>query len=278
MLTRAAIVRIADRADTLTVLGANGARVFTGDSAELVRAVLEIHVRPTTRDALLAELARRAAADVPAGVVDELVAILVADGVLVAPSQTARSAPLADRRVVLAISGAVAAVDAPALVRGLHALGCDVRVALTKDAKQFVGVAALQALTHHQVWTSAWQRDARVPVPHINLAEWAELVVVCPATATTIARIATGDCSDLVSAIATATRAPVVIVPSMNDAMYTAPAVQQNLDTLRAHGRVLVHPALGVELAHEPAARTPVLGSAPPPAAVIEIVAHLLAR
>jgi hypothetical protein len=276
VLTRAPIVRIVDRADTLTVLGPHGARVLSGSSAELARVVLALHARPLARDELLAELARRADGDIPAGVVDELLALLVADGVLVEPGPE-KSTPLGGRRVVLAISGAAAAVDAPALVRGLHAIGCEVRVALTKSANQFVGVAALQALTHHQVWTSLWQRDARMPVPHIGLAEWAELVLVCPATATTIARIATGDCSDLVSAIATATRAPVVVVPSMNDAMYASPAVQRNLDTLRADGRALVHPALGFEVAHDPAARRAMLGSAPPPAAVVDIVRYVLA-
>ena len=276
MLTRAPIVRIVDRADSLTVLGPRGsARVFSGDSAELVRAVLDVHAQPVTREELVAELARRAGGDVvPDQIVDDVLALLVEDGVLVAPSPVVR--PSGGRRVVLAISGAVAAVDAPALVRGLYALGCDVRVALSKSAKQFVSVAALQALTHHRVWSSMWQRDARVPVPHVNLAEWAELVLVCPASATTIARIAIGDCSDLVSAIVTATRAPVVVVPSMNDAMYASPAVQQNLETLRAHGRTLVHPAMGVEVAHAPDERRAMIGPAPPASAVIDIVRYLL--
>lgn len=276
MLVRAPIARIIDHGETTTILGPRGARVFTGDSAALVRAVLELHARPIDRAALLAELAERAGAPVPDAIIDELLAILVEDGALVAPAAV-RPPIVTTRRVVLAITGAVAAIDAPALVRGLHGLGCDVRVALSRTAKRFVAVAALQALTHHQVWSGLWQRDGRVPVPHVNLAEWAELVLVCPASATSIARIAAGDCSDLVSAIATTTRAPVVVVPSMNDAMYASPAVQDNLDTLRAHGRHVVHPAMGVEVAHAPDARHPLLGPAPPAAAVIDIVRHLLA-
>jgi 2-polyprenyl-3-methyl-5-hydroxy-6-metoxy-1,4-benzoquinol methylase len=130
------------------------------------------------------------------------------------------------------------------------------------------------------VWSGVWQRTPETPVPHINLAEWAELVLVCPASATTLSRIVAGDCSDLVSAIVTSiparTGAPVVIVPSMNDAMYASPAVQQNLDTLRAHGRILVHPALGLEVAHAPDARRPLLGPAPPPSAILDIVRHVL--
>ncbi len=274
-LVRAPVVRIFDRGDTTTVIG-NATLAFTGDSAQLVRAVVELYARPLTRAQLFAGLGE-ISDDVPEAPVDELVALLEREGVLVAVRAPAAQA-FAGRRVVLAISGAVAAVDAPSLIRGLHGLGCEVRVALTRSARRFVAVAALDALTHHAVWTSMWQRDARVPVPHVNLAEWADLVVVCPASATTLARIATGDCSELVGALVTATRAPVIVVPSMNDAMYRSPAVQDNLERLRTHGRLVVHPALGFEVAHEPTARRAMLGPAPPAAAVLDIVRHALAQ
>ena len=276
MKTRAATVRIVDHGESTTLIGRRGALRFDGDSAALLRAVLEIHGRPVTRDQLFAQLGERSGGPVPEQPVDDLLAILEREGVLVA-EVTAITPPLAaPRRVVLAISGAVAAVDAPALVRGLLATGCEVRVALTKTAQRFVSVAALEALTHRAVWRGIWQRDERAPVPHVNLAEWAELVVVGPASATTLARIANGDCSDLVSAIATATRAPVVVAPSMNDAMHESPAVQQNLATLRAHGRWLVHPCLGLEVAHRPERRRPMFGPAAPPHAMLDIVRHLL--
>ena len=277
---RAPVVRIVDHGTATTVIGAGAVRRFDGDSAQLLRAVLEIHARPTRRAQLLAELAARAGLDasaLPAEPIDQLVALLVADGVLVAASEPPPPRPAASlRRVVLGISGAIAAIDAPAVIRGLHAAGCDVRVALTRNAARLVSRAALDALTHHAVWTGIWQRDPRTPVPHVSLAEWAELVLVCPASATTLSRIATGDCGDLVAAIVAATRAPVVIVPSMNDAMYTSPAVQANLATLRDHGRYVVHPALGVEVAQPPHARPPLLGPAPPAGAVIDLVCHLL--
>ena len=276
---RAPVVRIVDHAGATTVVGATGARRFAGDSAALLRAVLEIHLRPVTRGQLLGELAARAGlaiGDLPAPPIDELVGLLERDGVLVAARAPAPRPAGPPRRVVLGISGAVAAIDAPVMIRGLHAAGCDVRVALTRSAAKLVSRAALDALTHHAVWSGIWQRDPATPVPHIALAEWAELVVVCPASATTLSRIATGDCSDLVAAIATATRAPVVIVPSMNDAMYGSPAVQANLAALRDHGRHVVHPALGIELAHPPHARPVMLGPAPPAGAVIDIVRHLL--
>lgn len=278
---RAPVVRIVDHGTTTTVIGPHAVRRFDGDSAALLRAVLEIHARPVGRTQLLAELAARSGAEglaqLPTEPIDELVALLVGEGVLVTAREPApRPATVGLRRVVLGISGAVAAVDAPAVIRGLHGAGCDVRVALTRTAAKLVSRAALDALTHHAVWSGIWQRDARTPVPHINLAEWAELVVVCPASATTISRIATGDCSDLVAAIVAATRAPVVVVPSMNDAMYESPAVQANLAVLRDHGRHVVHPALGIEVAHRPHARPALQGPAPPAGAVIDIVRHLL--
>ena len=162
------------------------------------------------------------------------------------------------------------------MLRGLHAAGCEVRVAMTRNAARLVARAALDALTHGAVWTSLWQRDARAAVPHVALAEWAELVLVYPASATTLSRIATGDCSDLVAAIVAATRAPVVVVPSMNEAMYGSPAVQANLAALRDHGRYVVHPALGIEVADPPHARPAMFGPAPPAGAVVDIVRHIL--
>ena len=282
---RAPVVRIVDHGTTTTVIGPHAVRRFDGDSAALLRAVLEIHARPVGRTQLLAELAARVARGVSAQPmstqpIDELVALLVADGVLV-PARDSPPPPRPAgglRRVVLGISGAIAAIDAPAVIRGLHGAGCDVRVALSRSAAKLVSRAALDALTHHAVWSGIWQRDARLPVPHVGLAEWAELVVVCPASATTLSRIATGDCSDLVAAIVAATRAPVVVVPSMNDAMYESPAVQANLAVLRDHGRHVVHPALGIEVAHPPHARASLLGPAPPAGAVVEIVRHLLSE
>ena len=273
---RAAIVRIVDHGESTTVIGPRGALRFDGDSAGLLRAVLDLHGSPLTRAELLTALAEQSGGEVPDRPVDELMTLLEREGVLVVPRAAPAKSFAIPRRIVLGISGAVAAVDAPVLVRGLQAIGCEVRVALTKTAQRFVSVAALQALTHHQVWRALWQRDEATPVPHINLAEWAELVLVWPASATTLARIATGDCSDLVSAIVTATRAAVVVAPSMNDGMYSSPAVQGNLETLRTHGRWLVHPTLGLEVAHRPEDRRPMYGPAAPPSAMLDIVRHLL--
>jgi SAM-dependent methyltransferase/3-polyprenyl-4-hydroxybenzoate decarboxylase len=272
--TRAPIVRIVDRGRITTVLGPRGAVRFEGDSAALLRAVLDIHARPVTRAELFAELAMRAVGPVHEGPISELCAILERDGVLV-PARAQAKPFTAPRRVVLGISGAIAAVDAPALVRGLQATGCEVRVAMTRSARKMVPIAALEAITHAPV-ASGVSHDGTSA--HVALAEWAELVVVWPATATTLARLASGDCSDVVAAIVTTTRAPVVIAPSMNEGTYGSPAVQQNLDTLRAHGRWIVHPAIAFDVAHAPADRKPQLGSAAPPAAMYDLIRHVLAE
>jgi 3-polyprenyl-4-hydroxybenzoate decarboxylase len=177
---------------------------------------------------------------------------------------------------VLGISGAVAALDAPVLVRALLARGFEIEIAATPKALRFVGAEGLEALTHRQVHRRVWERGDRQRVPHVTLAERADLVLVCPATATTISRIAAGDCSDLVSAVAVTTRAPVLIVPSMNVAMYEAPSVQRNLRHLREDGMYVAHPALGHEVAHAPAERRLMLGPAPPARAVVDLVELVL--
>jgi SAM-dependent methyltransferase len=168
-------------------------------------------------------------------------------------------------------------MHSPSWVAQLVQRGHDVRVATTRKALRFVRREALESLTHRRVYSSIWQRDDECPVPHINLAEWADVVLICPATATTIARIAQGSCVDLVSALAISTRAPVIVVPSMNPAMYGAPSVQRNLDRLREDGFHLVHPASGIEVAHAPDARTPVFGPAPPFEDVLAILSLVMA-
>jgi hypothetical protein len=180
--------------------------------------------------------------------------------------------------VLLGATGAVAAVDTPILVRTLHAAGCRVRIALTRSARRFVSTEALSAITHEKTYRGLWDRDAEVPVPHVGLAEWAELVLIAPASAASLARMASGDARDLVSALVLATRAPVVIAPSMNDAMWSSPGVRRNLEVLRSDGRYLIHPAFGVEVAHEPARRRPLVGPAPPAGAIVEVVRSILAE
>ncbi len=274
-------MRAFDCGDRTTLLGSDGAvSELSGDSALLVRAILEALVTPLDRDGVLAHLGERMGEPVdPADAVDEALALLRAAGAVVtvpdAPAAAAAK-PYAGKKLVLGLTGAVATCESPGLVKLLQSYGFVVRVALTSSAARFVTPAALEALTHERVVTSLWAQDATAIAPHIRLAQWADVVLVCPATATTLARLAQGDCSDVVWATAIATRAPVILVPGMNSAMYTAPSVQRNLEALRGDGFHVVHPAFGYEVADAPEDRTPEVGPPPPWSDVAVIVAAIV--
>ena len=180
------------------------------------------------------------------------------------------------RRVVLAITGGVAATFAPVMVEELLRRGHHVRCAASKNALRFVSRTSLEALTHERVFGSMWSNDPAAPVNHLELARWAGIVVVHPATATSIGRIANGDCSKLVSAVAISTRAPVLIVPAMNEAMLTAPSIARNIERLVEDGFHVAHAALGLEVADAPAARRPMFGAPPSVEAVAAIAGAIL--
>ena len=205
-------------------------------------------------------------------VVDELLGLLAKAGAVGEPPAVTAKTGI---NVVLGITGAIAASHAPALLGALLRRGHTVEVAMTPTATRFAAVDAIAAIAQREPQTSMWPRAAHVPVPHVALAEWAELVVVYPASATTIARIANGDFSELVSAIALTTRAPVVIVPSMNSEMLAAPAVQRNLEQLRADGFVIVGGVPSHEVADAPSVRTLSPGAAPAAAEVAATIEAL---
>jgi hypothetical protein len=273
-VARARVLRAYDHRETTTILGDDGdLRRFSGDSAELVRAILGFVASPRSGEELLAHLSELAGEPIAwTGPVAETMALLEAAGAVRDQAPSEPVAPRAGPRVVLGLTGAVAAAFAPGLVQILQARGFAVRVAATRGALRFVGALALEALTHAPVVASLWPSDPRAPVPHLDLARWADAMVVYPATATSIARLAAGSCGTVVSAAAIATRAPVLIVPSMNQAMYTAPAVQRNLEQLREDGFFLAHPSCGIEVADAPASRAPMLGAAPPIGAVADLI------
>ncbi len=277
-------MRAYDRRGSTTLLGADGVtRRLDGSSADLCRATLDFLTEPATREELIQHLAGLAGVgpdDVPVAPVDALIALLAAAGALVVDSSRSGSGSGSGARprgrVVLGVTGAVAAIDAPQLARALLARGHTVRAALTRHARRFVTPTAMRAILHGGVYTSMFRGDATCPVPHVNLAEWADLVVVAPASATTIARLAAADHGELVAAVALGTTAPVVIAPSMNQAMIRSPGVRRNLDRLRDDGFAVLHSALGVEVAHAPESRRPMLGPAPPPAAIADQIDHIL--
>ncbi|HSD90625.1 MAG TPA: flavoprotein, partial [Kofleriaceae bacterium] len=179
--------------------------------------------------------------------------------------------------IVVGVCGAIAASAAPALVTALQRRGHTVEVALTPTASRFVALDALSAILQREPQTSMWPRAPHVPVPHVALAAWADLVLVYPATATTIARLAHGDFSELVAATALTTRAPVVLAPSMNPEMLAAPVVERNLDQLRSDGFAIIRGVPAQEVADPPSLRSAQAGAAPAPAEVAATIDVLLA-
>jgi phosphopantothenoylcysteine decarboxylase/phosphopantothenate--cysteine ligase len=149
------------------------------------------------------------------------------------------------RRVLVAVTGGIAAYKVPELVRALIRGGASVRCAMTAEAREFVSPMVLQSLTGHPVRSRLFDPSEESEIDHIALADWAELVVVAPATANTLAKLAHGLADDLVSAVALASRAPILVAPAMNVNMWEHPATRQNLDTLRERGVSCVGPDVG---------------------------------
>jgi phosphopantothenoylcysteine decarboxylase/phosphopantothenate--cysteine ligase len=152
---------------------------------------------------------------------------------------------LKGKRLLLGITGGVAAYKAAQLARLLVKAGADVRVAMTEAATRFVTPVTLQALTGQSVWTDLW--DPRVPdnMGHIELSRDRELIVVAPASADFLGKVAGGLADDLLSALCLARRCPLMAAPAMNVEMWENPAMQRNLHTLRGDGVFLAGPAAG---------------------------------
>ena len=149
------------------------------------------------------------------------------------------------KRLLLGITGGVAAYKAAALARLLVRAGADVRVAMTEAATRFVTPVTLQALTGQTVWTDLW--DPRVPdnMGHIELSRDRELIVVAPASGDFLGKLAAGLAGDLLSTLCLARRCPLMVAPAMNVEMWENPAMQRNLHTLRGDGVFLAGPAAG---------------------------------
>ena len=154
----------------------------------------------------------------------------------------AASGNLRDRAILLCVCGGIAAYKAVELVRRLRDAGADVQVAMTKNAQRFVRAQTFQAVSHHPVRTSLWDANAEAAMGHLELADWAQQVVIAPATANTIARLAHGMADDLVSTLCLATEAPLLIAPAMNHRMWRHPATQANVALLASRGVDLIGP------------------------------------
>ncbi len=149
------------------------------------------------------------------------------------------------KRVVLGVSGGIAAYKAADLASKLSQAGALVDVIMTEGARKFVTPLTFAALTHRPVRTDIFEDWLGEDTGHVGLAHGADVLVVAPATAHTIARLALGLSDDLLGAVYLSTRAPVLIVPAMESGMYTHPATQQHLETLKQRGAVVMTPAEG---------------------------------
>ena len=145
-------------------------------------------------------------------------------------------------KVLLCVCGGIAAYKAAELLRRLRDAGADVQVAMTDNAQRFIGAQTFQALSHRAVRTSLWDEHAEAAMGHLELARWAQQVIVAPATANTLAKLAHGLADDLVSTLCLATEAPIAVAPAMNHVMWRHPATQANLATLRARGVQVIGP------------------------------------
>jgi len=148
-------------------------------------------------------------------------------------------------RVLVGVTGGIAAYKAPELVRRLVEGGAEVQVVMTRAAREFVGPAALQAVSGRPVRLDLWDGTAEAAMGHIELARWADQIVVAPATANFIAACAGGFATDLLTTLCLATEARVALAPAMNRVMWAHPAVQQNCAMLKARGVRLLGPAEG---------------------------------
>ena len=150
-----------------------------------------------------------------------------------------------EKRILLGISGGIAAYKTPILVRDLHSRGAEIIPVMTQSAARFVTAASLQAVSGQRVRDDLWDEEAEAAMGHIELARWADAVLVAPATAHVMARLAAGAADDLLTTICLATAAPVFVAPAMNRQMWEHPAVQRNVARLEGDGIYILGPGEG---------------------------------
>jgi phosphopantothenoylcysteine decarboxylase len=152
----------------------------------------------------------------------------------------------APKTIVLGITGSIAAYKSADLASLLVKQGHDVRVIMTAGAQRFITPLTLQTLSKHPVMTDVFDEQHGWCPGHIELADRADLLLIAPASAAALARLATGLADDALTCVALATRAPLVIAPAMNGKMWSHPATTQNTDVLRARGAMFIGPDEGL--------------------------------
>lgn len=174
---------------------------------------------------------------------------------------------LAQKRILIGISGGIAAYKIPELVRRLKDLGADVRCVMTQGAQAFITPLTLQAVSGNPVHHDLLDPAAEAAMGHIELAKWADLIMIAPASANVLAQLAHGHASDLLSTLILATTAPVYVAPAMNQQMWAHPAVQANCQRLREYGMTLITPDNGAQACGDIGA-----GRMPEPLALRDII------
>lgn len=152
---------------------------------------------------------------------------------------------LSGKRILLGVTGGIAAYKAAVLLRLLQKNGADVRVVMTRSATEFITPLTLQALSGKPVHTELLDLETESAMGHIELARWADLILIAPASANFIARVANGFADDLLSTLCLAADVPLVLAPAMNQQMWLNPATQENLDKLKSRGLGILGPAEG---------------------------------
>ena len=152
---------------------------------------------------------------------------------------------LTNKRVLLGVSGSIAAYKSPDIVRRLQDLGAEVRVVITNGGREFVSERSLQTISKNKVHDNLWDKDAELSMGHIELAKWADVVIIAPASANTIAKLCHGKADDLLSTVILATSATVMIAPSMNQQMYASLAMKENLQLLKSRNVIIIEPGFG---------------------------------
>jgi len=148
-------------------------------------------------------------------------------------------------RIVLGVTGGIAAYKSPELVRRLREQGAEVQVVMTAAAQEFVTPLTFQAVSGRAVRTNLWDSAAEAAMGHIELARWAELVLIAPATAGFLARLASGQADDLLTTLCLASEAPLAVAPAMNRVMWAHPATRANVSVLTSRGVTVIGPAEG---------------------------------
>ena len=158
---------------------------------------------------------------------------------------------LAGRRIIVGVSGGIAAYKSAELVRRLRQSGAEVRVVMTSGAKAFITPLTMQALSGNVVYGDLMDPSAEAAMGHIELARWADAVLIAPASANLLARMANGMADDLLSTLCLATQAPMFVAPAMNHAMWNNEATQANIERLQQRGVKMLGPAVGEQACGE---------------------------